>query len=1181
MAGLIISAYDASNNQSIDNVYHLNSGISATDPDNGVVNGTPTNLNDRIFQDVAGTFSNRTNSYQSQTDTPMNFFGTQCTGWDAFGPEDIDTNQIGNGYVLDCGPTGNATHFWFTNLRPNPIGDGANGQNGYWSISVNGPSGSYSIPHYTEGSSNYGSNYFTVTNGQNTFVQMIWHPITWHLSGDTKVNGVDPSSGNATQSNPLKVNPGTKINFSHSVSSSGSTASYSWSVVSGSVPGGKPAGTAPPDPSGVTDGYSIPANTPDGTLYCEHIQYTNPNGPADQSIGSSQAACAVVSSGPTHGQTQGACTHLTASVTGNYFNQSKRAHVVISGTNHDVDENIPNDGGAGKTNTDMITRNYNYQPLHNSITVTVTTQYLTNGTNPHWQDLDTQYIRTTAQPCFSATCNITSVTGDGPGGVVLAGGTMHVSGTYTNTSPPPDYLTLWNPVMQYAANGQDYPAGGIVTQALGGGTYGFSFDVGNTDSGPNYDTLTFTPVYFNNQAIGSACSGVGTGGGGGSIPTYQHFTASAEPHAQLGPTREDAQYALCYTRLEISGTSHPVNLSVSSTFTKNGGNVIGPINGGTYTSAGDGVWMYTIGSPPPGAICANTVPNGTDQYCANITLNYTDGYVDPNNNVYDGTGGRTGPPDCDHEDNEPYFKVQGAGAAADLKDVEKANASGTLTCTPPAGKTGLLAGWNDNADNGADRGAGSQLSSIALLKITGFASGQTSIFRKSPVPGVDLSFANSGNDATGAAIVPATDAESPALGGSYGAQAKCVVPPQPDTSVAQTLTPGSLNLNGGDTTGVGVAKNYKGDLTLSSSRVLSGNTSVFVNGNVYINSNLQLNQAGWGISSTGKTTVPSFTLTATGNIYISPNVTQLDGIYASSGTIYTCGQISPVAYAPMPAAQLYDSCHNQLLFTGSVMADQVKMMRTFGSLRDEKAVTGTTTATVTNNDGAVPFNRYYCGSGNPPGSVPYPSTHFYQMQNGPVPGNCGLEGPIGDVLPTQTGGSTPLWYVNGSNGNDWLYTTSYGEAQQDGGRPCAGGCNPAVAGYVFTYPASGTVPLYGIFNGDTDSTSTHFYTTSYAEYVGACNTVTSGGGGICLGPVAYIYTTAGQGATTSTVTVPTPLGPNLTPACSHPGTRVVAYTCAAEVIQFSPELYLGNQTIDKDSDGALQYDSITSLPPVL
>jgi hypothetical protein len=40
-------------------------------------------------------------------------------------------------------------------------------------------------------------------------------------------------------------------------------------------------------------------------------------------------------------------------------------------------------------------------------------------------------------------------------------------------------------------------------------------------------------------------------------------------------------------------------------------------------------------------------------------------------------------------------------------------------------------------------------------------------------------------------------------------------------------------------------------------------------------------------------------------------------------------------------------------------------------------------------------------------------------------------------------------------------------------------------------------------------------------------------------------------------------------------------TCAAEVFELSPELYLSTPAIQRPNGGAPQWDSVTSLPPVL
>ena len=101
--------------------------------------------------------------------------------------------------------------------------------------------------------------------------------------------------------------------------------------------------------------------------------------------------------------------------------------------------------------------------------------------------------------------------------------------------------------------------------------------------------------------------------------------------------------------------------------------------------------------------------------------------------------------------------------------------------------------------------------------------------------------------------------------------------------------------------------------------------TIYVDGNVYINGNVQL--MSW-ISGSSIQNIPSFTLIAKGNIYISPNVTELDGTYiAQGGTIYTC---SNNGATPNP---LYSSCsNNQLKIYGSLIAKQIDFMRTNGTV---------------------------------------------------------------------------------------------------------------------------------------------------------------------------------------------------------------------------------------------------------
>ncbi len=275
----------------------------------------------------------------------------------------------------------------------------------------------------------------------------------------------------------------------------------------------------------------------------------------------------------------------------------------------------------------------------------------------------------------------------------------------------------------------------------------------------------------------------------------------------------------------------------------------------------------------------------------------------------------------------PYFNVYGADVSAG-GDFNSCTATG-----------GTLAGWYDSA--AANAGASTLFAAIALGKDYGFASGQNTASGPPGNPGDGLTFANTAG-VTGTS--PSND-----FGGDYGATDCLFTPKAPTGTTAAgggSLTVGAAPLDNG-------AHTYNGNLTLNGGTVgLGDNTALYVTGNVYISSNIiyGTNPGNtWTINPNNTTNVPSFVLVDTGgNIYVDPGVTELDGIYVAEaangkgGTIYTCGQAS---FTPVAATGLYD-CNNQLTVYGSFIADQVDLMRTFGTLdnaqSNENPQTGTT-----------------------------------------------------------------------------------------------------------------------------------------------------------------------------------------------------------------------------------------------
>ncbi|HXR49837.1 MAG TPA: hypothetical protein VN778_02320, partial [Verrucomicrobiae bacterium] len=120
------------------------------------------------------------------------------------------------------------------------------------------------------------------------------------------------------------------------------------------------------------------------------------------------------------------------------------------------------------------------------------------------------------------------------------------------------------------------------------------------------------------------------------------------------------------------------------------------------------------------------------------------------------------------------------------------------------------------------------------------------------------------------------------------------------------------------------------------------NAAIYVNGDVYIsgaNGGISYSNAGWNWSTTNDT-VPSFAVVAVGgNIYIDRNVTNLDGLYVAQkaggngGKIYDCTNGIGTANV-VGVGSMFSDCNNQLVVHGNLVADQINLMRTLGSLRD-------------------------------------------------------------------------------------------------------------------------------------------------------------------------------------------------------------------------------------------------------
>lgn len=241
------------------------------------------------------------------------------------------------------------------------------------------------------------------------------------------------------------------------------------------------------------------------------------------------------------------------------------------------------------------------------------------------------------------------------------------------------------------------------------------------------------------------------------------------------------------------------------------------------------------------------------------------------------------------------------------------NGSDCTTITQDS--TAGIVSWNQ--ENATYTGAGVQYAAVVLNYLQDFATGQGSGL----VPS-GLSFANTKNIAG-----------SDLFGGGFGSES-CI----PDYfGPAETMTPtysGNHTLAAGDMNKAVYVKG--GNLTVGATTVGNNtNTVVYVDGNVYINGSITFSGAYPAVSN-----IPSFSIIATGNIYIAPGATELDGLYvaeptsaAAGGNIYTC-TTAPFAVAGLTnsVGTYYTSCNTHLDVYGSFVAKDLWLLRTNGSL---------------------------------------------------------------------------------------------------------------------------------------------------------------------------------------------------------------------------------------------------------
>jgi len=230
----------------------------------------------------------------------------------------------------------------------------------------------------------------------------------------------------------------------------------------------------------------------------------------------------------------------------------------------------------------------------------------------------------------------------------------------------------------------------------------------------------------------------------------------------------------------------------------------------------------------------------------------------------------------------------------------------------------------DGYRNGA-AGSGSQFAAMSIGQIQNFAS--AFLRTSAPVPPTGLSFANTtGGD-----------------GGNFKSSCVTTLPDYWTTDQPSNTTSTTLGAITSPTTAGNYPYTTPGGQLNSLSLPDGASVVIFVDGDVTINGNITYSNAGnlgsWSWDNTNRVSnIPSFYIIAKGDINIAPTVSRLDGVYIAQGASRTGGTIRTCSPSTgIDPTTLYNDCNFQLTVNGAFVAKDVRLNRTYKSLRDGAA----------------------------------------------------------------------------------------------------------------------------------------------------------------------------------------------------------------------------------------------------
>lgn len=259
-------------------------------------------------------------------------------------------------------------------------------------------------------------------------------------------------------------------------------------------------------------------------------------------------------------------------------------------------------------------------------------------------------------------------------------------------------------------------------------------------------------------------------------------------------------------------------------------------------------------------------------------------------------------------ERKPYWRVYGGDVYSGFGFVPPNGGS----C--PASAGGRFRGYNISL-LGVRIGAGAQLAAYALNPNEGFSTASTRT--SSPLPVKGLTFANNNN--------------ANVFGGDWDAtNFNCAADYfDPDASVQAD-----------------------GYIVSGRTLALGQKQTIYVDGDAYISGNIQYP------AYASLTQLPSFKLIVKGNIYVNPNVTEINGWFIAqprydnagsmlptTGRFYTCaitGRVNPVP----TNAEIATLCDDKLTVYGAILAHTLKPIRSNGDLRSAVVREGYTSSNL-------------------------------------------------------------------------------------------------------------------------------------------------------------------------------------------------------------------------------------------